>query len=274
MKFASLPLSFTIASLSLSFTACAQDTKLSPYEQSQLTEQWEPKPAIVDTSAAIPSDAIVLFDGDNLDAWELDNPEAKPWKIADGAFTVIPQKPASGIHTKQSFGDVQLHLEFRSPTDTKGHDGQDRGNSGIFFMGQYEIQVLDSYQNDTYVNGQLGAIYKQYPPLANPARKPGEWQTYDIIFIAPRFHEDGSLASPARMTALLNGVLVQYDSEIFGPTEWIGLHPYKAHPAKLPLSLQDHQHFVSYRNIWIRELDGGEIQNRTILPALKKQSPR
>lgn len=264
------PLTLPLAIASLAFTACAQDVELTPYEKSRLTEQWEPKPPVVDTSSGIPADAIILFDGDDLDAWELDKPEAKPWKIENGAFTVIPQKPGSGIHTKQSFGDVQLHLEFRSPTNTEGHDGQDRGNSGIFFMGKYEIQVLDSYQNETYVNGQLGAIYKQYPPLANPARKPGEWQTYDIIFIAPRFHEDGTLASPARMTAILNGVLVQYDSEIFGPTEWIGIPQYEAHPAKLPLGLQDHQHYVSYRNIWIRELDGQEIRNRTILPELKR----
>ncbi|EDY82215.1 conserved domain protein [Verrucomicrobiia bacterium DG1235] len=269
MKSTPFTLPLTIAALALSITASAQDEELTPYEQSRLSEQWDPKPEVIDTHSGIPGDAIILFDGSNLDAWELDNPEAKPWKIEDGAFTVIPQKPSSGIHTKQSFGDVQLHLEFRSPTDIEGHDGQDRGNSGIFFMGQYEIQVLDSYQNDTYVNGQLGSIYKQYPPLANPARKPGEWQSYDIIFIAPKFHEDGTLKSPARMTAILNGVLVQYDSELFGPTEWIGFPKYKAHAAKLPISLQDHQHFVSYRNIWIRELDGQEIQNRTIHPDLK-----
>lgn len=269
MKKHPFTLTLSLAAIALAATACAQDDELSPYEKSRLTEQWEPKPEIVDTHSGIPSDAIVLFDGKSLDAWELDNPEAKPWKIEGGAFTVIPQKPASGIHTKQSFGDVQLHLEFRSPTNTEGHDGQDRGNSGIFFMGQYEIQVLDSYQNETYVNGQLGSIYKQYPPLANPARKPGEWQTYDVIFIAPRFNEDGSLKSPARMTAILNGVLVQYDSVLYGPTEWIGLPKYKAHAPKLPISLQDHQHFVSYRNIWIRELDGEEIQNRTIHPGLK-----
>lgn len=236
----------------------------------QATEQHEPVPEVVDTSKPVPSDAIVLFDGTNLDAWELDNPDANPWLVADGALHVIPQKPTSGIHTKQSFGDVQLHLEFRSPTNTEGHHGQDRGNSGIFFMGKYEIQILDSYQNDTYVNGQLGSIYKQYPPLANPSRKPGEWQVYDIIFIAPRFHEDGSLKSPARMTAILNGVLVQYDSKVLGSTDWRGYPEYEVHEPKLPLRLQDHQHFVSYRNIWIRELDGEELRDRTIVPELKK----
>ena len=265
------PLTITTSLILLIANACrGQDEALTPYEQSRLSEQWEPKPAVVDTHSGIPSDAIVLFDGDDLDAWELDVPEAKPWKIEDGAFTVIPQKPASGIHTKQAFGDVQLHMEFRTPADIEGHDGQDRGNSGIFFMGRYEIQVLDSYQNDTYVNGQLGSIYKQYPPLANPARKPGEWQTYDIIFIAPRFHEDGSLESPARMTAILNGVLVQYDAALYGPTEWIGFPEYQAHAERLPIHLQDHQHFVSYRNIWIRELDGDEIQDRTVHPGLKR----
>ena len=238
-------------------------------ERARLSEQWEPKPEVVETRSGVPSDAIVLFDGNSLDAWVLDNPRAKAWKIEDGAFSVLPQNPASGIHTKQSFGDVQLHIEFRSPTAVEGHAGQDRGNSGIFFMGRYEIQVLDSYRNETYVNGQLGAIYKQYPPLANPARKPGEWQVYDIVFIAPRFDADGRLKSPARMTAFLNGVLVQYDSQLKGPTEWLGWPEYKAHPPKLPLALQDHQHPVAYRNVWIRELDGEEIRNRTIHPELK-----
>lgn len=253
------------ASLALTASCAAQNDDLP---EPKISEQWEPKPAVVNTSSYAPSDAIVLFDGSSLDAWELDNQEAKPWRIENNAFTVIPQNPSSGIHTKQSFGDVQLHLEFRSPTDTEDHHGQDRGNSGIFFMSQYELQVLDSYESETYANGQLGSIYKQYPPLANPARKPGEWQTYDVIFIAPRFNEDGSLKSPARMTAILNGVLVQYDSHLKGPTEYRGLPKYNAHPAKLPLALQDHQHFVSYRNIWIRELDGNEINDRTIHPAL------
>ena len=250
----------------LTASACAQDDELPAPE---LSEQWEPKPAVVSSpDNGVPSDAIVLFDGSNLDAWELDNGEAKPWKVEDGTLQVIPQKPASGIHTKQAFGDVQLHLEFRSPSEVEG-EGQGRGNSGIFFMGKYELQILDSYQNDTYVNGQLGSVYKQYPPLVNPARKPGEWQSYDIIFIAPRFNEDGSLRSPARMTALLNGVLVQYDSELKGHTTWRGAPEYESHPAKLPIALQDHQDFVSYRNIWIRELDGDGIANRAIHPDLK-----
>lgn len=259
-----------ITSLALVSNSYAQAPK-DELPLPQLSEQWEPKPEVVSSPAdGVPSDAIVLFDGDDLDAWELDKPGAKPWKIKDGAFTVTPQKPSSGVHTKRAFGDVQLHLEFRSPTDIEDHEGQDRGNSGIFFMGKYELQVLDSYQSDTYANGQLGSIYKQYPPLANPARKPGEWQTYDIIFIAPRFNDDGSLKSAARMTAFLNGVLVQYDSKLFGPTVFRGLPEYEAHPEKLPISLQDHQHTVSYRNIWIRELDGEEINDRTIMPGLKK----
>ncbi len=265
------PQSFSLAVflLGLAATCAAEDDARTPFERARLSEQWEPKPKTVDTHNSVPSDAIVLFGGNDLNAWELDNPKARAWKIEDGAFTVVPQAPANGIHTKQAFGDVQLHLEFRPPTAIEGRDGQDRGNSGIFFMGRYEIQVLDSYQNETYVNGQLGAIYKQYPPLANPARKPGEWQLYDIVFIAPRFNDDGSLKSPARITAFLNGVLVQYDSEVKGPTEWLGWPEYKAHPAKLPLALQNHHQPVSYRNIWIRELDGEEIRNRTIHPALK-----
>lgn len=259
----------TLAALALALIALSCVAQEDELPEPQLTEQWEPKPPRVEAPAkGTPSDAIVLFDGSNLDAWELEREDAKPWTVKDGAVTVTPQKPGSGIRTKQAFGDVQLHLEFRSPAEIEG-DSQGRGNSGIFFMGRYEMQILDSHDNETYANGQLGSIYKQYPPLANPARKPGQWQSYDIIFIAPRFHEDGSLESPARITAFLNGVLIQYDSELFGPTTWRGLPEYQSHPEKLPLSIQDHQDFVSFRNIWIRELDGEEIRHRTVLPGLR-----
>lgn len=252
-------------------TSCAAQKDELP--KPQVTEQWEPKVEVVDVPASgIPSDAIVLFDGTNLDAWEHTNPEAEnEWIVADGAVTIAPQKPKTnnGLRTKQSFGDVQLHLEFRSPVGDDG-EGQGRGNSGLFFGGgRYETQILDSYQNETYPNGQLGSIYKQYPPLVNPARKPGEWQTYDVIFIAPRFHQDGTLKSKARMTTFINGVLTQLDAELYGPTVWRGLPEYEAHPLKQPISLQDHTDPVSFRNIWVRELDGDEINDRTILPALK-----
>lgn len=261
-------IALTIAAFANSIAVCEEELP-DPY----LTEQWEPKVEIVGVSATnIPSDAIVLFDGTNLDAWEHTNPAAEnQWIIAGGAFTIAPQKPKTrnNLRTKQSFADVQLHLEFRAP-QPDGGDGQGRGNSGLFFGNdRYETQILDSYQNETYPNGQLGAIYKQYPPLANPARKPGEWQTYDVVFIAPRFHEDGTLKSPARMTTFINGVLTQLDAELFGPTEYRGLPAYQAHPIKQPISLQDHGDPVSFRNIWIRELDGDEINERTILPELK-----
>ncbi|MBK1876913.1 3-keto-disaccharide hydrolase [Pelagicoccus mobilis] len=264
------PALITFLSVAVATSCLAKDEeKPDP----KLTEQWEPKVQVVDVpSSGIPSDAIVLFDGSNLDAWEHTNPKAEnEWIVADGIVTIAPQKPKTnnGLRTKQSFGDVQFHLEFRSPEVVDGN-GQGRGNSGLFFGGgRYETQILDSYQNETYANGQLGSLYKQFPPLANPARKPGEWSTYDVIYIAPRFHADGSLKSPARMTTFINGVLTQLDAELYGPTIFRGLPEYKAHPVKQPISLQDHTDAVSFRNIWLRELDGEEINDRTILPELK-----
>jgi len=149
---------------------------------------------------------------------------------------------------------MQLHIEFREPKPIGDKKGQSRGNSGIFMMGLYELQVLDSYNNTTYVNGQAGSIYKQHPPLVNACRPPEVWQTYDVIFIAPRFASDGSLISPARETVLHNGVLIQYDVVLKGPTEYRGYPKYKAHAAKLPIQLQDHGDRVAYRNIWVREI--------------------
>lgn len=220
----------------------------------ELTEYWEPVPKVVEVPAnGVPSDAIVLFDGKDLSKWESEkNPgEPSPFKIEGGAAVVVAK--AGGMKTKQSFGDVQLHLEWRSPTQIVGKS-QGRGNSGVFFMGMYEVQVLDSYENPTYVNGQAGSIYKQHPPLVNATRKPGEWQTYDIVFQAPRFDGSGKLLRPAYITVFHNGVLVQNHAELTGPTQWRGTSPFKAHPAKLPLSLQEHGNPVAFRNIWIREL--------------------
>jgi hypothetical protein len=231
--------------------ACAadEDGKLPPPEE---TEYYSPVPPLVSAPTdAPPSDAIVLFDGTSLDAWETVKPDAKGWKIEDGALVVVPKQGT--LRSRQAFGDVQVHLEWRSPPEDKGK-GQDRGNSGVFLMGRYELQVLDSYENVTYVNGQAGSIYKQHPPLANATRPPGEWQTYDIVFIAPRFGEDGKLTSPARMTAFHNGVLVQHDAILKGGTVWRGAPKYTAHEAKLPLELQDHGDLVAFRNIWVREL--------------------
>lgn len=226
----------------------------------ELTEVWQPVPAVigVPTNGA-PSDAIALFNGTTLDAWEPVRPDETGWKIEDGAMVVVPHPHPCDLRTKQNFGDVQLHLEWRVPAEIKGN-GQDRGNSGIFFMGLYELQILDSWKNPTYVNGQAGSVYKEYAPLVNASRRPGEWQTYDVIFIAPRFSTDGKLASPARLTAFHNGVLVQYDVTLSGPTpngptfHQASLPAYAAHAAKLPIQLQDHRHPVSFRNIWVREL--------------------
>lgn len=224
------------------------------------TEVWSPPARHVDTvPGQPPSDAIVLFDGTSLDAWEPVASGGVPWVIQDGAMVIVPSPRPTDHRTKRSFGDVQLHLEWRVPAEPKGQ-GQDRGNSGVFFMGLYELQILDSYENPTYVNGQAGAIYKESPPLVDAARRPGEWQTYDVVFIAPRFGPDGQLRAPARMTVLHNGVLVQHNVALTGPTpngptfHQSTLPPYAAHPAKLPLVLQDHRCVVAFRNLWIREL--------------------
>jgi hypothetical protein len=228
------------------------------------TEVWSPVPRVVTpgkTFADAPSDAIVLFDGKNLDQWESanDTTKAAGWNVVGGIMTV--DKKAGNIQTKQRFMDYQLHLEYRIPENITGSD-QARGNSGVFLASTgpgdagYEMQVLDNYNNKTYVNGQAASIYKQYPPLVNVCKKPGEWQTYDVIWTAPRFNEDGSLKSPAKVTAFHNGVLVQNNVELKGPTLYIGTPSYKAHGAS-PLKLQAHgdpSAPISYRNIWLREL--------------------
>ncbi|MGH8019351.1 MAG: 3-keto-disaccharide hydrolase [Opitutaceae bacterium] len=231
--------------------ACAadDDSNLPPPEE---TEYYSPVPPIVRAPAdAPPSDALVLFDGSSMDAWETEKPDAKGWKIEDGALVVVPKQGT--LRTKQAFGDVQVHIEWRAPADDDG-EGQKGGNSGVFLMGRYELQVLNSHENPTYVNGQAGSIYKQHPPLVNASRPRGEWQTYDIVFVAPRFGADGKVVSPARMTAFHNGVLVQRDAVLKGDTVWRGAPKYTAHPAKLPIELQDHGDLVAYRNIWVREI--------------------
>ncbi len=240
-------LALVLACTSFTFAA-------DPLPPPEATEQWSPEPPVVAAPVGgVPSDARVLFDGKNLDAWESTRGggAAAPWKIEGDAMTVAPGR--GGIRTKRSFGDVQLHLEFRTPTEIKG-GGQNRGNSGVFLMGRYEAQVLDSHDNKTYVNGQAGAVYKQHPPLVNASRPPGEWQSYDIIWIAPRFDPDGKLRAPARVTVFHNGVIVQHDVALKGSTAYRGIPAYAAHPDKLPLELQDHGEPVSYRNIWVREL--------------------
>lgn len=219
------------------------------------TEVWQPEPRIVkpgNTPSQPPSDAIVLFDGKNLDEWKNAKGNPSQWDInpVEGSVTVKPSNDT--LISKRSFGDCQLHLEFRAPAVVKG-EGQGRGNSGVFLQSRYEVQILDAYQNRTYSNGQTGAIYKQSIPLVNACRPPGEWQTYDILYTAPRFNADGIRTAPAYVTVIHNGVVIQMHTEIKGTTEYIGLPKNDAH-GKAPLMLQDHGDLVSFRNIWVREL--------------------
>lgn len=251
---------FTLAAATLIVSQCLAQTG-----DPKLTEVWSPVPKVVTPGATpsdAPSDAIILFDGKNLDEWVSgrDGKTAAQWTVGEGLFTV--KKGTGSIQTRRSFTDYQLHIEWRIPTVING-SGQARGNSGIFLASTgpgdegYEIQVLDCYNNTTYVNGQTASIYKQAIPLANACKKPGEWQVYDIIWTAPRFNADGTLKSPARVTAIHNGVLVQNNFELKGVTKYIGTPDYsKAHGAT-PIKLQDHgdpSEPISFRNIWLREL--------------------
>jgi len=249
----------------LAFALCLAHLSLA-----QVDPRWKPNdpdrpvPPVIDPGTASvqdapgrpPSDAIVLFGGKDKDLsqWAGDDRQPAKWKVADGYLEVLPH--SGYIHTRQPFGDCQLHVEFSEPVPPVG-ESQDRGNSGVFLMGLYEVQVLDSYQNKTYADGQASAVYGQFPPQVNASRPPGQWQTYDIIFHGPRFDKDGKLLRPARMTVLHNGVLVQDNVELSGPTAHHDRPPYKPTPTKLPLSLQDHGNPVRFRNIWIRELDQG-----------------
>ncbi len=234
--------------------ALAEAAELEPWQQAQKTEVWEPVPKKVTfNDAGIPSDAMVLFSGKNLNAWESANEESGPaqWTVADGIMTV---KPGTGdIRTKAEFCDVQLHIEWQSPADMTGEEGQGRGNSGVFFQERYEVQVLDSHGGETYPNGQAAAIYKQHIPLVNATKSNEAWNVYDIIYRAPRFDEQDKVTSPAYITVLHNGVLVQNHAEVQGPTAWIGHPPYEAHGCA-PLRLQDHSNEVKFRNIWVRPL--------------------
>ena len=222
-----------------------------------LLEVWVNVPLVTPgiTNADAPSDATILYNGNGLGAFQKKDGSPAGWRIdADGAVTDI--KGAGDLITKEAFGNCQLHIEFREPAEVKS-SGQGRGNSGVYIMGKYEIQVLDSYDNPTYSNGQAGAVYKQHVPLVNASRKPGQWQSYDIIFTAPKFKENGDLESPARVTVIHNGVLIQNNVTILGTTDWVMKPKYKKHATKLPLMLQDHGddgNPISYRNIWIRNL--------------------
>lgn len=241
------------------------------------TEVWNPVPEIVtpgNRSHEAPSDAVILFDGSDLSQWVSpkykyggDLPETKAmilnaieenfpfeeakWNIESGALIVNPG--TGDICTKDQFGSVQLHLEWLAPVD-ENKEGQLYSNSGIFFMGLYELQLLNSYKNKTYPNGQAGSVYKQHIPLVNANKPPGEWQSYDVVFNAPQFNTKGEVIKPAYVTAFINGVLVQNQVELEGPTLYIGKSKYFKHSEKMPLYLQDHGDKVRYRNIWIREL--------------------
>jgi hypothetical protein len=230
------------------------------------TEIWEPVPPVItpgpSVSVAPPSDAIVLFDGKNLDQWINTRDKAPAgWTVENGVFTVNKANKSGNIETKRTFTNYQLHLEYLIPTHITG-EGQSRGNSGLFLAttaggdAGYELQILDSYNNKTYVNGQAGAIYKQYPPLANACRPPGQWQSYDVVWTAPTFNPDGTVRTPAYVTALHNGVLIQNNVALKGPTLYIGQPSYKAHGPS-PIRLQSHgdpSPPISFRNIWVREL--------------------
>jgi hypothetical protein len=215
-----------------------------------------PKPPVVEPAEGVvaarpPEGAVVLFDGTSLDAWKSREGGPARWKVVEGAMETVPG--TGMIETKGTFGDVHLHIEWSAPKPPAGV-GQDRGNSGIFLMGQFEVQVLDSYKAETYADGQAGALYGQYPPLFNASRPPGEWQTYDIAFRRPRFDSSGKLLAPARMTIFFNGVLIQNNEELFGPTSWLKWLEYEDRGASGPIALQDHDHPVHYRNIWVRPL--------------------
>jgi hypothetical protein len=248
---------FIFSSLFSTFALAQQKTPKESLSQWVIHDPNRPLPPVVTPGPPLPpvpppSDAIVIFDGKNLLNWVDSKGQPARWKVEGDYMEVVPG--TGNIQTKMGFGSCQLHIEWATPYPPKG-SGQDRGNSGVFLMGLYEVQVLDSYENKTYADGMAGAIYGQYPPLVNACRRPGEWQTYDIIFHAPKFDSQGKLLEPARMTVLQNGILIQDNVELTGPTAHKARPPYKAHADKLPLMLQDHNHPVRFRNIWLRELE-------------------
>lgn len=224
-----------------------------------------PQPAVVTPgpAGAAPSDAIVLFDGKDLTKWVSMDGSPTKWVKRDGYMECV--RGSGYVRTLQCFGDCQLHIEWATPVPAQG-EGQGRGNSGVFFgLDRYEVQVLDSYGNKTYADGSAGAVYGQYPPLVNVSRPPGEWQTYEIVYTAPRFDSDGKVLSLARLTVFHNGVLIQNNVQLTGPTSWLERAPYRLHAEKQPISLQDHGNPVRFRNIWLREL-GKPGKNEFMLP--------
>ena len=240
------------------------DTAILPGQKWHVHDSGRPHPNMVTPGKALgapPSDAIVLFEGKDLSRWRqyAGGKEIEPrWKVIDGYFECAPG--TGSLVTRDKFGDVQLHIEWSEPKDIQGRD-QDRGNSGVLLMDRYEIQVLDSWQNVTYADGQAGSLYGQWPPLVNPIRPPGEWQQYDIVFEAPRF-EGEKLVRPAFATVFFNGVLVHHRKEILGTMVHRAVAKYSPHGEEEPLTLQDHGHKVRYRNVWIRRLQGYDQPER------------
>lgn len=258
------PLILTVIVLSLVRTGVGQDadlgyddTPMLPSGDWRIHDGRRPQPEVVTPGAGAgpaqaPADAIVLLGpGNDLSAWQMTDGSPPTWKIENGVL----QSGRGFVQTKAESQDFQLHLEFRTPSEVQG-DGQGRGNSGVFLLNQFEIQVLDSYQNPTYPDGQAGAMYGQYPPMVNASRGPGEWQAFDIVFRAPRFDASGALEARAIVTVIHNGVLVHHAREFWGPTEHRRIDPYTPDNQTGPIALQDHGNPVGYRNIWIRPLDG------------------
>ena len=241
-----------------------KDTPMLPGDKWHVHDSDRPQPTLVtpgsfssqEKPGKPPSDAIVLFDGSDLSKWRDGKGEASGWKLEDGTMVVPPKGTANGgdIWTKEEFGDVQLHVEFRTPNPPKG-DSQGRSNSGVFLFGLYEFQVLDSYDNPTYADGSAASLYGQNPPLVNASRKPGDWQVYDIIFTAPRF-KDGQVETPAFVTAFHNGVLVHNHTAYLGASGHRSLAKYSPHGPKGPIKLQDHGDPIRFRNIWVRPIKG------------------
>lgn len=242
--------------------SAAPDGEGAAQERDGADREWavhsmeRPRPPVVDPGPPVapappPSDAVVLFGGDDLSGWRQEDGGAAEWTVGDGYFEVAPG--AGDLATRRAFGDVQLHVEWAAPSPPSG-EGQGRGNSGVFLMGLYEIQVLDSHDNDTYPDGQAAAVYGQTPPLVNASRPPGEWQSYDVVFRRPHFSDDGSVVRPARVSVLHNGVLVHDAVALQGRTVHAARAEYAPHEARLPLLLQDHGNPVRFRNVWVREL--------------------